>query len=155
MEREIYVDILVFLNTVINFFLLLITACIAGREKKTGRILAAAFFGGVYALILLLPQLGGPVLTLTRAAMAAAMTAIAFPFRSLRTFLFQWGLLYLAGAGAGVGRTGYLRIGLAVHPAQAITVGRRRAGKGPIGDWRRAGRPLGCSRYREPAVRPL
>lgn len=97
MEREIYVDILVFLNTVINFFLLLITACIAGREKKTGRILAAAFFGGVYALILLLPQLGGPVLTLTRAAMAAAMTAIAFPFRSLRTFLFQWGLLYLAG----------------------------------------------------------
>lgn len=97
MEREIYVDILVFLNTTVNFFLLQITACIAGRQKKTGRILAAAFFGGIYALILLLPQLSGPVLTLTRAAAAAVMTAVAFPFRSLRAFLFQWGLLYLAG----------------------------------------------------------
>lgn len=37
MEQEIYVDILVFLNTVINFFLLLITAALAGREKKVGR----------------------------------------------------------------------------------------------------------------------
>ena len=36
MEQEIYVDILVFLNTVINFFLLLITAALAGREKKSG-----------------------------------------------------------------------------------------------------------------------
>ncbi len=97
MEREIYVDILVFLNTTVNFFLLQITACLAGRRKRTGRLLAAAFFGGAYALILLLPQLSGPVLTLTRAAAAAAMTAIAFPFRSLRAFLFQWGLLYLAG----------------------------------------------------------
>ena len=97
MEQEIYVDILVFLNTVINFFLLLITAALAGREKKVGRILTAAFLGGIYALILLLPQLSGPVLTLTRIAAAAAMTAVAFPFRSLRTFLFQCGLLYLAG----------------------------------------------------------
>ena len=97
MEQDIYVDILVFLNTVINFFLLLVTAALAGRERKTGRILAAAFFGGIYALILLLPQLNGPVLTLTRIAAAAIMTAVAFPFRSLRTFLFQCGLLYLAG----------------------------------------------------------
>ena len=97
MEQDIYVDILVFLNTVINFFLLLVTAALAGRERKTGRILAAAFLGGIYALILLLPQLNGPVLTLTRIAAAAIMTAVAFPFRSLRTFLFQCGLLYLAG----------------------------------------------------------
>ena len=97
MEQDIYVDILVFLNTVINFFLLLVTAALAGRERKTGRILAAAFFGGIYALILLLPQLNGPVLTLTRIAAAAIMTAVAFPFRSIRTFLFQCGLLYLAG----------------------------------------------------------
>lgn len=35
MEQDIYVDILVFLNTVINFFLLLVTAALAGRERKT------------------------------------------------------------------------------------------------------------------------
>lgn len=70
MEQEIYVDILVFLNTVINFFLIMMTAALAGREKRIGRILAAAFLGGIYALILLLPQLSGPVLTLTRVAAA-------------------------------------------------------------------------------------
>lgn len=97
MEQEIYVDILVFLNTVIDYFLLLITAAAAGREKKRGRLLAAALVGGLYALILLLPQLGGPLLTITRIAVAMVMTAVAFPFCSLRTFLFQCGLLYLAG----------------------------------------------------------
>ena len=49
MEQEIYVDILVFLNTVINFFLIMMTAALAGREKRIGRILAAAFLGGIYA----------------------------------------------------------------------------------------------------------
>lgn len=94
MEQDIYVDILVFLNTVINFFLLLVTAALAGRERKTGRILAAAFFGGIYALILLLPQLNGPVLTLTRIAAAAIMTAVAFPFRSIRTFFISvWAIV--------------------------------------------------------------
>ena len=97
MEQEIYVDILVFLNTVINFFLIMMTAALAGREKRIGRILAAAFLGGIYALILLLPQLRGPVLTLTRVAVAAVMTWVAFPALSLRMFLFQWGLLYLVG----------------------------------------------------------
>ena len=97
MEQEIYVDILVFLNTVINFFLIMMTAALAGREKRIGRILAAAFLGGIYALILLLPQLSGPVLTLTRVAAAAVMTWVAFPALSLRMFLFQWGLLYLVG----------------------------------------------------------
>lgn len=47
MEQDIYVDILVFLNTVINFFLLLVTAALAGRERKTGRNSGRqGFFGG-------------------------------------------------------------------------------------------------------------
>lgn len=96
-EQEIYVDILVFLNTVVNYFLILSTAAIAGREKRTGRILAAAFLGGIYALILLVPQLSGPVLTITRIAAAMVMTRVAFPFLSWRAFLFQCGLLYLSG----------------------------------------------------------
>ena len=96
-EQEIYVDILVLLNTGINYFLLLITAVVAGRRAKPLRVLAAAFCGGMYALILLLPQCSGPVLTVTRICMAVVMTAIAFPIQSLRTFLYQCGLLYLAG----------------------------------------------------------
>ena len=171
MEQDIYVDILVFLNTVINFFLLLVTAALAGRERKTGRILAAAFFGGIYALILLLPQLNGPVLTLTRIAAAAIMTAVAFPFRSIRTFLFQCGLLYLAGflfAGLmvaiwilftppsmlyGAGSAGCLWDCMVMHPPPTDAAGGKGTGAGSDRDRWQASFFMGGGRYRKSSVR--
>ena len=95
--QTVYVDILVFLNTVIDCVLLLIAAAIGGRKPVRWRLVAASFLGGGYSLILLLPALSGPVLTLSRLLSAAVITAVAFPFRSLRAFLYQWGLFYLAG----------------------------------------------------------
>ena len=47
MEREIYVDILVFLNTTVNFFLLQITACLAGRRKRTEGFWRRPFSAGL------------------------------------------------------------------------------------------------------------
>ena len=171
MEQDIYVDILVFLNTVINFFLLLVTAALAGRERKTGRILAAAFFGGIYALILLLPQLNGPVLTLPRIAAAAIMTAVAFPFRSIRTFLFQCGLLYLAGFlfaglmvaiwilfshpgnGISAGSAGCLWDCMVMHPPPTDAAGGKGTGAGSDRDRWQASFFMGGGRYRKSSVR--
>ena len=93
----VYADVLVFLNTVIDYVLLLITAAVGGRKIHRLRLLAAAFLGGAYSLILLLPALSGPVLTVSRLLSAALITAVAFPIRSPGAFLYQWGLFYLAG----------------------------------------------------------
>ena len=60
MEQDIYVDILVFLNTVINFFCFCYRRP-GGTGKKNRENSGGGIFGGIYALILLLPQLNGPV----------------------------------------------------------------------------------------------
>ena len=52
----IYIDILVCLNVIVNYFLLLASGKFLSRPYKRWRILLGAFLGGLYSLYILLPQ---------------------------------------------------------------------------------------------------
>jgi stage II sporulation protein GA (sporulation sigma-E factor processing peptidase) len=54
---EIYADVLIFENSIVNFFLLTLTMkCIKHRCKITA-LIVSSFIGGIYTVVLLIPQL--------------------------------------------------------------------------------------------------
>lgn len=74
----IYIDILVCLNVIVNYFLLLASGKFLSRPYKRWRILLGAFLGGLYSLYILLPQLTQWFTILVELAMAATITLTAF-----------------------------------------------------------------------------
>lgn len=74
----IYIDILVCLNVIVNYFLLLASGKFLSRPYKRWRILLGAFLGGLYSLYILLPQLAQWFTILVELAMAATITLTAF-----------------------------------------------------------------------------
>ncbi|HCW54816.1 MAG TPA: sigma-E processing peptidase SpoIIGA [Clostridium sp.] len=54
----VYADMIVLENTIVNLFLLIITMKCARHKYKTITILASAFVGGLYTMVLFIPELG-------------------------------------------------------------------------------------------------
>ena len=103
----VYLDSVFFLNTIVDYLLLLTTAALAGTPMRRGRFALFAVVGGIYAAgVFLLPVLQSPILRLL------AGTVIVFfaffsdprPWRLVALFFL------LSGALAGL----LLAIGLAV-----------------------------------------
>lgn len=98
MVTVVYIDVLLVVNAVVNYFLLLMTAFFAKERKRRGRIALAAFGGGLFSFAILLPPQPFAVSLLIRAAGAGAMAAVAFGVRPAR----RWGrctaYLFVAGA---------------------------------------------------------
>ncbi len=55
--RVVYVDTLFFLNFVVDYFLLMLTARLSGNYAGTGRLLAGAGTGAIFAVLLFFPSL--------------------------------------------------------------------------------------------------
>lgn len=87
MLQVVYADELVFLNTVVNFVLLLTVRLFTGAETGTGRLVCASLAGGAYSLILLAPEMGWLPMLLTRTAMCVSLVFLAFRLRSLRSMM--------------------------------------------------------------------
>ena len=84
MKQVIYVDVLIFLNTVITFFLLITIKRFTCVKTSAPRLMIASAVGGVYSLILLAPKLNFFVMLLAKSAMGVSIVYIAF--RSKKTF---------------------------------------------------------------------
>lgn len=84
----IYADVLIILNTYVNFALLRLTAVLTHR-LNSGRLrtLAAAFFGGIYSLVILFPSLHWSVSLLSKLLSGAVIVLIAFGFINRKSFL--------------------------------------------------------------------
>lgn len=76
----VYLDVLVLLNLFVTWFLLLSVRKLLGISKKTGRMLLAAFLGGIYSLVMLLPRSAGGFLAAGKLVMAGILVAAAFGF---------------------------------------------------------------------------
>ena len=87
MKQTVYVDVLVSVNLIVDYFLLYAAAVICGRKKNRLRLCAAAAAGGAGSLILLLPPMPYIADLLASLALALIMTAAAFGFSGMRTFL--------------------------------------------------------------------
>ncbi len=83
----VYVDVLIVLNTIVTFILLLSVRQFSGCATGPARLTVASIVGGVYSLVLLAPEMKFILTLLTKAAMGASITYIAFPVKRLRVML--------------------------------------------------------------------
>lgn len=85
--QVVYADVLVILNTYINFALLHLTSLISGISASRLRMLLSALLGGFYSLIILVDDIPTVLSFLLKAAVCALMTAIAFKVDGLRPYI--------------------------------------------------------------------
>jgi stage II sporulation protein GA (sporulation sigma-E factor processing peptidase) len=97
----VYADVLVFLNLIINYFLLLLTAKILNYSPKTLRIVLSALIGALSSLYIFLPASIFVVENLIKIAICSIMALVAFGFRGIKLFLKNALVLFLATAGFG------------------------------------------------------
>ena len=91
-----YLDRVFFLNTIVDYLLLLTTAALAGTPMRRGRFALFAAIGGLYAVgTFLLPLLGAPFIRLLVGVAIAFFTFLRDPrpWRLAALFLLLSGAL--------------------------------------------------------------
>ncbi len=83
----IYADVLIFLNLIINYFLLLAVSKVMRNNPKTLRLVLGALFGAVSSLYIFLPSLNFLLEALIKIVVCLAMCLIAFGFVSIKNYL--------------------------------------------------------------------
>lgn len=91
MKEVIYVDVLLFVNLFVNYFLLRAAALLAREQAKRWRLAVGAALGSVYALIIFLPALHPLFLLVLKCAMALSMVLAAFGRRGWKAFCRLFG----------------------------------------------------------------
>lgn len=86
MKQVIYVDVLIILNIFINFFLLLSTEIFTKEKAKAYRLLLGSFLGGIYSLVVFLPEMGAFLNIITRFAAGAVIVLVSFGFKTCKRF---------------------------------------------------------------------
>lgn len=101
----IYIDVLLFVNLIINYILLCMTALVLRRERSRLRLCAASALGSIASLVILLPRLPFAAALIIKLLLAAAMCRTAFRYRGARSLLREtvflfFGASIVAGAAA-------------------------------------------------------
>ena len=82
----VYADILIFLNTLVDYFLLLATSQFMGEKVKAFRIVLAALLGGLSCVYIFLPKVS-VILELTyKICVALLLTAVCFKFKGIKKY---------------------------------------------------------------------
>lgn len=96
MRQVIYVDELLFINTVVNYFLLLATCVFLKSQVNKFRILLGALAGGMFSLCALLPPLNVALSVLMRVVIASILILITFGFRQISFFIKHFLTLFFS-----------------------------------------------------------
>ena len=83
----VYADVLVFLNTIVDYFLLLATSKITHERLKTFRTVIASFLGGLSSLYIFLPSQKIFVEFLYKLAVAFCLCAVGYKFKGIKQYL--------------------------------------------------------------------
>ena len=83
----IYADVLIILNTYINFILLRLSGYFAGAEINRLRLFCGALLGGVYSLIILADGMPGWVSAGLKIAVSVLIVIISFRQHNIRSFI--------------------------------------------------------------------
>lgn len=99
----VYADVLIFLNTLVDYFLLLVTAKLTGEKTKTLRVVLAAFLGGISSLYIFLPRQKIVIEFIYKVAVAFLLSWVCFGVTAYKKFVKNTGVFFLATCGyAGV-----------------------------------------------------
>lgn len=83
----IYVDLLFFINWIINYLLLAATCAMAGEEMARGRLLLGSAVGALYSAFMFFPQVSFLFWGGVRLVMSAALVYLSFRHRNVIGFL--------------------------------------------------------------------
>ncbi len=87
MKQVVYVDVLVALNIIVSFFLIK-SVCVIAREKpRSARVLIGSLMGGVYSLVIFLPDIHIALSIAGRIVFLLVVTVTVFGFRSIKRYL--------------------------------------------------------------------
>ncbi len=102
---EIYLDIVILENIVINYLILLVTARFSKNKASSLRLLLGSLLGTAYlVLMILLPDMQVYTTVLSKVLLSIGMVAVTFNFGRLKVFLKTLALFYASTflfAGAG------------------------------------------------------
>lgn len=83
----VYVDVLFVINFFITYLLLMLTKALTKANCKTFRMLAGAFTGGIYSLVIFAPSLSALVTVVGRIGVSFLIILITFGFNRLFVYL--------------------------------------------------------------------
>ena len=89
----VYVDILIILNTLVNYFILLAVQKLTRSHQKRWRILLGSVVGGISSLLLFFESLG-VIMTLLKIITAILMTIITFGIKPIKQLFKRIFLLF-------------------------------------------------------------
>lgn len=92
----VYVDVLFVVNFFITYLLLLLTKLFVKANPKIVRMLASAFVGGAYSLVILADELHFFVTAVGKIVVSALIVFIAFGFKRGTVFAKTLGIFYFA-----------------------------------------------------------
>ncbi len=95
---SIYIDVVFFVNFIVDYLLLVITALLGGYPIKRLRFTLASVFGGFYATLVLFPTLNILTFVPLRLLVGWILCLIGFKYDSLNKSLRQFILLMIASA---------------------------------------------------------
>lgn len=87
MKQTIYVDVLVIINIYINYGLLLLSSAVGGLGADRLKILLSSLFGGIYSLIILIPDISDTAVSVSRIPALAVMVLLAYGYRGRKEFI--------------------------------------------------------------------
>lgn len=92
----VYVDVLFVVNFFITYLLLLLTKLFIKDNPKTIRMLAGAFIGGAYSLVILADELNFLVTAIGKIVVSALIILMAFGFKRAVVFVKILGIFYFS-----------------------------------------------------------
>ena len=95
MQQVIYIDVLIFLNTIITFLLLLASSKLMKIYPSPGRFTVASVLGGISSLIILAPDLGFFLSLLTKLLFSLVIVISAYNPGSVTAILKETGYFFV------------------------------------------------------------
>ena len=84
--KVIYIDLLIFVNLIVNYFILLATKKICKKKTKTSRLILADIVASACSLVIFLPDRGAVFSIFLRLIISSAVVSVAFGFKGWRSF---------------------------------------------------------------------
>lgn len=97
----VYADVLIFLNTIVDYLLLLAAARVLGESIKTLRVVLASILGGISSLYIFLPKQNILFELLYKIVVALVLSFVCFKNNGLKQFLKSVGVFFLISCGYG------------------------------------------------------
>ncbi|MBQ8303877.1 MAG: sigma-E processing peptidase SpoIIGA [Clostridia bacterium] len=91
----VYADVLIFLNTIVNYYIVALTAKVCRVNKKWCRYVFAAFAGALFSLYIFLPKLNFILELIIKLVCSAVVVLIGFGFENVKKFARRSVIFYL------------------------------------------------------------